>query len=474
MPRTVFLFIASLVLACSSVAPDDGDAGLAPDAASTQDAPSQNDGSTPADAAGDAPVTSNGLSIVTSFEGDVDEPGAGCNGACAYRNHPDMGIAVNGTQVVEVSGQNLSVFDYSGKVLKQTAFGTFMTSMGLSVSTIADPRMTYDPFISKWIVVCSCSNDYVMVSDTSDATGGWTGLALGVSSGDLTMWPGWDKNGVYVSEFQAGSAAPYPYAVVALDNSLQQKGVFKNFPYESRPAMDPNKNKKATDPEYFVARGGPTQNGTNVTFNVLVDAIQWNGATPKQLAQATVASPYLYNTPVDVAQPSGPAVKAQESHRAFASVVENGHLHTVIGSGPQSGVDKNQLFFWFDIDLSNMSLAQSAKVSSATEGYLFPSLAVDSMGNVAMIATSVGPSTNPSVVAFAHQTTDPSGFVSAPLVVAKGTSPFTCISTNPVGWGTYTNAFQDPSDPTKVWAVEEYSASSTDCQWHTRVVELTP
>src|SRR5207244_5726 len=116
-----------------------------------------------------------------------------------------------------------------------------------------DPRMTYDPFLSKWIVVCSCSTDYVMVSTTSDATGAWTGFALGVSSGDLTMWPGWDKNGVYISEFQAGSQPPYPYAVVALDPTLQHKTVFNNFPYETRPAMDPNPNKKTTDPEYFVA-----------------------------------------------------------------------------------------------------------------------------------------------------------------------------------------------------------------------------
>src|SRR5260221_1135746 len=106
--------------------------------------------------------------------------------------------------------------------------------------------------------------------------------------------------------------------------------------------MDPNPYKKTTDPEYFVARGGPVQNGTNVSFNVLVDSVTWSGFTASQQAQKSIASPYFYNTPVNPAQPSGPPVKALESHRAFASVVQNGHLHTVIGSGPTQGVDANQ------------------------------------------------------------------------------------------------------------------------------------
>jgi hypothetical protein len=420
------------------------------------------------------------LSVAVSFEGDYGLPGPLCDGGCAYRNHPDMSVAANGVQVVEVTGQNVTVFDYSGSILHQTPFASFMSKMNLTVGKINDPRLTYDPFISKWIIGCSCSNDYLMVSNTSDATGSWTGYTIGVSAGDLTMWPGWDANGVYVSEFQFGSAPPYPYAVVALDPTFTHKTVFTDFPYESRPATDPNRLKKATDPAYFVARDGPLQNGTNANFNVLIDSVSWNGTTATKGTERVIPSGFLYNTPVDPAQPSGPPIKSLESHRAFGAAVQNGHLHTVISSGPcttqcgAQGMDSNQIFFWFDVDLATMTLAQSAKVSSANDAYLFPSIAADVSGNVGMVATAASASTYASVVLFGHRATDPLGFVSPPLVAASGTHAFTCNSGNPVGWGTYTHAYQDPADPTRLWAVEEYGASPTDCQWHTRVLQFTP
>jgi hypothetical protein len=56
-------------------------------------------------------------------------------------------------------------------------------------------------------VVCSCAADFLMVSENSDATGRWKGVTLTKSTGDLTMFPGWDRNGVYVSEYQPRLAA---------------------------------------------------------------------------------------------------------------------------------------------------------------------------------------------------------------------------------------------------------------------------
>ena len=72
-------------------------------------------------------------------------------------------------------------------------------------------------------------------------------------------------------------------------------------------------------------------------------------------------------------QPAGPTIKALESHQVFASFESQSgtHLQTVIGSGPTQGVDTHQLFYWFDVDLKSMSMAQSAKISSATDDYLF-------------------------------------------------------------------------------------------------------
>jgi hypothetical protein len=46
-------------------------------------------------------------------------------------------------------------------------------------------------------------------------------------------------------------------------HSLAHKAVFADLPYEMRPAVDPDRNKKPGDPEYLIARSGPPQNVAN-------------------------------------------------------------------------------------------------------------------------------------------------------------------------------------------------------------------
>ena len=471
----------------SSGAQNGGDSGAGNDASIAN-----GDGSTTSDASSDGGVGEASVFGVTrSFDGDRGDAGAGCGGSpgCQYKDHPDMGIDANGTQVVEVTGQNVMVFDYSGAVLAKTSLAAFITNAGLTAGTLNDPRVSFDPFISRWIVVCSCSADYLMVSATSDATGSWKGVALGVNSGDLTMYPGWDKNGVYVSEYGGNASA---YDVVALPAndvafsgagtiSLTHENTFTNFPFETRPAVDPDPAKAAGAPAYFIARSGPNQNGTNVALNVLVDSVTWSGTTATKQTQHALSSGFLYNTPLASApQPSTPGLRPTESHRFMSAAMAGSHLHGVVGSGPcasscgAQGVDAHQLFYWFDVDTTTMTIADSAKVSSPTLDYLFPSLAVDVNGNVGMVATATSASTDPEIVLFSHRTSDAKSAVTGPLVATPGTNVYACGGANPVGWGDYSTTTRDPVDPTKLWAVEEYAASTTACAWQTRILQFTP
>ena len=399
-----------------------------------------------------------------------------------------MGVAASGSQVVEVTGQYVTVFDYSGATLAKTALPAFISGAGLTPGAINDPRIAYDPFISRWIVACSCASDFLIVSASSDATGAWKGVALGLGSGDLTMFPGWDRNGVYVSEYGGSTTsvavAALPAADVAWTGtgnvSLLHLNVFPGFPFETRPAQDPTPNKAPTAPAYFLARGGPPQNANNLAIDVLVDSLTWSGTVATQGPPHVLPSGYLYNTPVTVGQPTGPGLRAAESHRFFSAFLSGGHLHGVLGSGPcvvscgAQGADTQQLFFWFDVDTASMSIAQSAKVSSPTLGYLFPALAVDATGNVGIAATVAGTTRNPSVVLFSHRTTDPVGQLSGPVTATVGIQTYACDGVSPVGWGTYAMGTQDPGDPTKLWAVAEYGGAAIGCQWHTRLIQYQP
>lgn len=438
---------------------------------------------------------SGSVKILASFDAVAGSPDM------SYKDHPDLALAACskcGTrgQVLVATGQDIAIYDSKGAVLKTQSTRDFIKAAGLDpdewrakpalppqvAGKVNDPRAAFDPFIGRWIVVCSCSADYLIVSGGKDATGPWKGAVLTGAAGDLTMFPGWDKNGVYVSEFQERLNSQYialPSADVAWSGtgniSLDHETHIQGRPYEMRPAIDPNPNKGPGDPEYFVARSGPPQNATNVAVYLLVDKVTWSGNAASVSGPASVSSGFLYNTPIAVPQPAGPDIRGNESHRVFSVYQNSGHLYLVEASGPcrsscgDQGQDANDLFFWFELDPVTMTITQKAKVSSPTMAYLFPTLALDGEGNTG-IGVNGGSKTQPmSVYLFTHTRGSAAGSFHGPVLAEAGIESYSC-KLNPVGWGTYSATIQDGSDPMKLWTLQEYAGSSTPCVWKTRVI----
>src|SRR5439155_8467707 len=139
--------------------------------------------------------------------------------------------------------------------------GTFMGNAGATVGKINDPVVEYNEFAGRWVMGCSCATDYLFVSATADATGSWSAHPLAGLSGDLTLRLGHDKNGEYVSEYQAGGSdsntANFAYELFAIPTTeLMYSGSFvpahinakQNGPYEAIPATDHDPMKTATAP----------------------------------------------------------------------------------------------------------------------------------------------------------------------------------------------------------------------------------
>jgi hypothetical protein len=165
----------------------------------------------------------------------------------------------------------------------------------------------------------------------------------------------------------------------------------------------------------------------------------------------------------------------------FSVSAHNGHLFVVTASGPcrsdcgASGVDANNLFYWFDIDTGAMGLTQKAKVSDPSLSFLFPTLATDGRGNVGIGVNGSSTAQYPSVYLFTHRRNDPAGKINGPFLAHRGSESYTCdksptLAANVVGWGTYSATVRDGSDPRKLWTLQEYAGSATPCVWKTRVV----
>jgi hypothetical protein len=246
-----------------------------------------------------------------------------------------------------------------------------------------------------------------------------------------------------------------------------------------RPAVDPNPKKKATDPEYLVARSGPPQNGTNIAMDLLVDKIKWTDPQAEIVGPASIPTGFLYNTPIPMPQPSGLPIRGNESHRVFSVSAYGGDLYLVEASGPCTsdcgiqGADTNNLFYWFDIDPATMTLREKVKVSDPKLSLLFPTMALDGRGNAGIGVTGGAISQHASIYLFTHPATNAPGKIYGPFLAHEGTEVYSCNKgrdPTTVGWGTYSATVQDGSDSMKLWTLQEYAGSATPCVWTTMVI----
>jgi hypothetical protein len=428
--------------------------------------------------------------ILHSFDGDSGPGLAVCQTGVTHCGFPDMNASVNGQQVVQVTWQNIRVYDYNGRLLRSTPMKTFLRDAGLnpipgerrksggpSAPGPFETHVFFDEFINRWVVTATGVSDSLLVSTSPDAMGSWGGVNLGCLQGgpcldfDPAIRPGYDKNGVYYCGTHLGDSSPNTVAGVAYDcfavpsaevQSIAQGTApahinrIHNMPHEIFPAVDHNRNKTPGTPAFFLARTcdrsspGACQNSNSYSFNWIVDTFTWNGDTGtwniggEQLVKTDIgskANKWLYSKPCcgqlaifPQAGNDAIALRAAESHRLTNLVQFGTHLNGVLGSGPckgdcgSQGTDTNNLAFWVDLDCSNPAACVVSQTAKISGAFNveFPSVGVDAAGNVGIVAISSTASTNLSMLLWTHRAADPPNTINGPTTVVAGTQPYTC------------------------------------------------
>lgn len=469
--------------------------------------------------------------IVRSFDGDSGPGLAACQAGVTHCDRPEMDVAANGKQIVQVTWQNVRIYDYSGHLLQSMPMSTLIRNAGLNpippeAQGPYEPHVVYNEFINRWIITVTGLNDCLLVSASSDAADSWGGVYLSCLQGgpclsfDAAIHIGYDKNGVYACAVHVGDDNPHtvpgyaydcfaipPAEVQAIAHGTAPAHINRihNMPLDVIPAIDHNPSKPAHAPALFAAKTcdratpGGCQNSTNFPFQWVVDTFTWNGAAGtyntggEQTVKTGIGSTqnkWLYNKPCCGATGSIPqagndtiALRAAESHRLVNLVQFGSHLHGVMGSGPctsscgSQGADTNNVMFWADLDCSNATacvVSQTAKISGAGFNPEFATVGVDASGNVGIVAESSTASTDLSVLLWAHRTADAANTFRGPTTIISGTQPFTCL--NERNYASIGNAAGiltalDPADGTKLWTTQQWSNDAARCVWNTRIVE---
>ena len=467
--------------------------------------------------------------ILHSFDGDSGPGLTACQTLKGHCDRPDMDVAVNGTQVVQVTWQNVRVYDYSGHLLHSTPTGDLVRSAGLDplpghgkLPMPIEPHVVFDEFVQRWIVTVTGEDDDLLVSATADATGSWGGVSLScLGSGpcldnDDAVHLGFDRNGVYycgahVSDLNlhtshlgydcfAVPSAEVP--AVAQRTAPAHINRIHNLPLDVYPGIDHNPAKLATAPEFFMAKTcdfnvpGGCQNSNNFVFHWLVDTFTWSGATGtysgEQEVKTAIGSAsdlWQYNKPccgtlASIAQAGSAdvAIRAAESHRIINVVQYGTHVYAVAGSGPctadcgAQGVDGGNLVIFVDLDCTKPSacvVSQTAKISGPAFNPEFPTIGVDAAGNIGIVALSSTTDTDLSLLLWTRKASDPPNEFAGPTTIIAGTQPYTCLAdkgfasiANPVGILTAL----DPNDGSVLWTTHQWSHDASRCVWDTRIV----
>jgi hypothetical protein len=475
-----------------------------------------------------------GQAVVKSFDGDRGPGAAVCDSGVMHCPIPDMDAGANGKVVVQVSWQNVRVYDLNGRLLQSTPMTTFIKSAGLDpvppdhgratgpvVRGPIEPHVVYDEFISRWIVTVTGVSDSMIVSATPDPMGKWSGVNLSCLQGgpclntDPAVHVGFDKNGVYYCAGHIGDsnentivgvaydcfAVPsQEVAAIGMGSAPNHINRAHGMPLDIMPAVDHTKHKAPGTPAYFVTKSctravqGGCQNGVNDPFDWVVESFTWNGATGTWGEQrlktdvGSMGSKWLYNKPCCGAVGSSPQAGSEimlrgvESHR-LANVVQAGsHVEGVMGSGPctkdcgAQGVDKENVLLWFDLDCAKPTacvVSQTAKISGGFNP-TYATVGIDATGSTGIVAESWTPGTNLSVLLWTRRRSDPPNTFQGPQTVVAGTHPYTCDNSH--GFATIGNAAGimtalDPVDGTKLWTTEQWGNDAARCVWNTRIIE---
>jgi hypothetical protein len=444
-----------------------------------------------------------------------------------------MNVAASGRQVVQVTWQNVRIYDYRGKLLRSTPLATFVRNAGLDPMPPAgkgpfEPHVVYDEFIGRWIITVTGHSDCLLVSASSNPMGAWGGVYLSCLEGgpcldkDPGVKIGYDKNGVYYCAGHSGDDNALTVPGVAYDcfavPSAEVRAIARgtapahinrahNMPLDVVPAIDHSRDKAATAPAFFMNKScdhtapNACQRSTNFAFQWVVNTFTWNGATgtynaggAQQAVKTDVgstANKWFYNTPCCGATASIPqagndtvTLRAAASHRLMNLVQFGSHLHAVLGSGPcagpscgPQGTDTNNLMFYVDLDCSKPTacvVSQTAKNSGAGFNPEFGTVGVDAEGNVGIVAASSTSSTDLGLLLWTRRKTDAPNAFSGPTTIIAGTQPHTCLNTNnivPIGSAVGILTTRDPVDGMKLWTTEQWSNDAAPCVWNTRIVE---
>jgi T5SS/PEP-CTERM-associated repeat protein len=407
-----------------------------------------------------------------------------------FEEPPDTMGAAGPNDFVAFVNNGFVIYNKDGSLVSRVSETSFWAAaLGLDPGNLSDPRILYDPVSQRWftsmITIDQTTNNKILIarSNTADPTQGFKGVAYTTTNNLFADFPtlGLDANGVYVgtNNFTAANAftSEVMYNIPKVDLLADTPSLARLTKFDSlsigtfgdtlQPAVSYGP-KAPTDPEPIVAV-------SDSNFNrYIYSRLNGTSASGATIGGATVKSVQSTSTPNSSAQP-GSSTTVDNGERNFSSslVQEGNFLYSVMGTR----VSGRTAARWTITNATTFVIVQQGTISSSSLSYFYPSIAVNTSGDVVIGFSGSNSSTFASTYAVVGSSAGgvPGGTLTfgAPVQTKAGVDFY-----DGDRWGDYSATTVDPADPGIFWTHQEYSGSrsgsGTNWNWATQATEIIP
>jgi hypothetical protein len=399
----------------------------------------------------------------------------------------DCNVAVGPQHVLSVINSHV---EWRGKTGSAAQGGASLNAFFASLTPTRpfDPRAVFDPYANRFVITAADRNSttgaarvLVAASDDADPNGAWRFQSLDAAQDGLT-WADFpavaaDEEAIYVT------ATLIPNRDVNLTYRPALWIVDKQALYAGRPVAakryDPLAGTTVVNHDLRPAQpygpGLPAGVGTFLvgmsTFTLagqehLLDVVRVDNplGTPKFTHQK-LKTGVIEGVGVETTQKGGgPPISAGGSH-TLQAVWRNNALYQANTIRAASGVDAGQpTAQWIRIDTSNLASLRVAdrgtlggeEIASGTHTF-YPSLAVDSKGNMAIGFSASGTGIYPGAYYAVRAASDPPGTMRLARPLAAGRAHYGNAANAFERWGDYSGMAIDPVADGTFWAFNQYA-----------------
>jgi hypothetical protein len=402
---------------------------------------------------------------------------------------PDTHGAVDSTYAVTAINSSVSIRNRTthasvSSVSLDGFWGTALLGTGTTGGSSYDPRVFYDPYAKRWILIAvsvnSSSMQYskllIAVSQTSSPTGSWYKFAIVTDASNATWldFPtaGFNKQWVVVSGNYFTTAGSSTNSVIyAFNKSLLLAGTSATATriVPSGFTVCPAVTYDSVEPSMFLV-DVYNNNAGQLRLRKLT------GTASTAVLSGTIGYPtssthwnYQGNNGNDFAPQLGSSQKLQTNDDRINNVTyRNGKVWCAHNIFLPSSTPNRCSIMWWAIDTTG-AVSQNATIddATATQFYMFPSLSVNT-NNDALIGFSVSSSSlHPSSAYALHSASDGNNTTRPMYIYRHGlTSYYQTFGGSQNRWGDYSQTCVDPRNDLDFCTLQETTNSSANL-WDT-------